>query len=140
MRRTLSIIIVVGLLACRGADGATGPQGATGAAGAAGAPGAPGAQGPAGAPGPTGANLTLTRVAALSNEFFQLPVDAGDATHPPIVSGYLSTDAVSGSWVQVSDAFSNASPFLTLQFTRGAWTVTMRNVEIGDTLILVVRY
>ena len=42
--------------------------------------------------------------------------------------------------MQVSDAFDVSGPFLTLQFARGAWTVSMRAVPIGDTAILVVRY
>jgi hypothetical protein len=137
MQRRSLIIIVVGLLACTGADGAMGPAGPAGPQGVAGAVGPMGPTGPAGA---TGSSLTLSRVAAASDVAFQLPADAGDATTPPIVAGYLSKNPTGGAWVQVSDAFSNDSPFLTLLFARGAWTVTMRNVEVGDSVILVVRY
>ncbi|PYP79864.1 MAG: hypothetical protein DMD35_07060 [Gemmatimonadetes bacterium] len=69
-----------------------------------------------------------------------MPADAGDATHPPAVTAYLSTNAAGGGWVQVSDAFDAGGPFITLQFTRGAWTVTMRSVPIGSTVIIVVHY
>jgi hypothetical protein len=85
-------------------------------------------------------SLTLSRVAAASDVAFQLPADAGDATHPPLVAGYLSSNPTGGAWVQVSDAFSVDTPFLALQFAREVWTVTMKNVEPGDTVILVVRY
>ena len=140
MPRRILFIVVVGLLACRGADGAVGP---TGPPGAQGAPGPAGVAGPAGAVGPaggTGSNLTLSRVAVASDVSFQLPADAGDATHPPLVAGYLSKNPAGGAWVQVSDAFSVDTPFLALQFAREVWTVTMKNVQPGDTVILVVRY
>jgi hypothetical protein len=136
-RRALYIVVVVGLLACRGADGATGPAGPQGTAGIAGPAGPPGPAGPAGA---SGTNLTLSKVAETNVVDFQLPADAGDETHPPTVSGYLSANPTGGAWVQVSDGFGVDQPFLTLQFGRGAWTVSMRSVPIGDTVILVVRY
>jgi hypothetical protein len=82
----------------------------------------------------------LSKVAETSVVDFQLPADAGDETHPPSVSGYLSANPTGGAWVQVSDGFGVDQPFLTLQFGRGAWTVSMRSVPIGDTVILVVRY
>ena len=137
-RRTL-IIVVVGLLACRGADGAVGPAGP---AGLQGAPGPTGVAGPAGPVGPAGAgtSLTLSKVAATSIVDFPLPANAGDATHPPIVSGYISSNPTGGSWVLVSDAFDVGGPFLTMQFSFGAWTATLRAVPIGDTVILVVNY
>jgi len=143
MPRRILFIVVVGLLACRGADGVMGPAGPPGPQGAQGAPGPTGIAGPAGPVGPSGAagvSLTLSRVAAASDVAFQLPADAGDATHPPLVAGYLSSNPTGGAWVQVSDAFSVDTPFLALQFARDVWTVTMRNVEPGDTVILVVRY
>ncbi|MFL5617713.1 MAG: hypothetical protein ACJ79A_04885 [Gemmatimonadaceae bacterium] len=146
MSRRILIIVVVGLLACRGADGAVGPagpQGVQGTPGTQGLPGSAGVAGPAGPVGPAGGIgtiLTLSKVAATSIVDFQLPAEAGDATRPPVVSGYLSANPAGGAWVQVSDAFDVGSPFLTLQFGRGAWTVTMRNVQIGDTVILVVHY
>lgn len=137
MRRRVLFIVVVGLLACRGADGAVGPSGPQGAAGPAGVAGPAGPTGPAGA---AGTNLMLSKVAETSVVDFQLPADAGDETHPPSVSGYLSANPTGGAWVQVSDGFGVDQPFLTLQFGRGAWTVSMRSVPIGDTVILVVRY
>ena len=137
MRRRVLFIVVVGLLACRGADGAMGPAGPQGAMGPAGVAGPAGPTGPAGS---AGTNLTLSKVAATSVVDFQLPADAGDETHPPVVSGYFSANPVGGAWVQVSDGFAVDQPFLTLQFGRGAWTVTMRQTPIGDTVILVVRY
>lgn len=143
MPRRILFIVVVGLLACRGADGAVGPAGPPGPPGVQGAAGPIGVAGPAGPVGPsgaTGSSLTLSRVAAASDVAFQLPADAGDATHPPLVAGYLSSNPTGGSWVQVSDAFSLDTPFLALQFSRDAWIVTMKNVEPGDTVILVVRY
>ena len=139
-RRTVLGIVVVGLLACRGADGAVGPAGPQGAPGSAGVAGPAGPIGPAGPAGASGTNLTLSKVAIGSVVDFQLPADAGDETRPPAVSGYISANPAGGAWVQVSDAFSLDSPFLTLQFTRGAWTVSMRSVPIGDTVILVVHY
>jgi hypothetical protein len=137
MRRRVLFIVVVGLLACRGADGAVGPAGPQGAAGPTGVTGPAGPTGPAGA---AGTNLMLSKVAVTSVVDFQLPADAGDETHPPSVSGYLSANPTGGAWVQVSDGFGVDQPFLTLQFGRGAWTVSMRSVPIGDTVILVVRY
>jgi hypothetical protein len=143
MQRRILFIVVVGLLACRGADGAVGPAGPQGVQGVQGAPGPTGIAGPAGPVGPAsgiGTSLTLTKVAATGVVDFQLPGEAGDATRPPVVSGYLSSNPAGGSWVQVSDAFDVGGPFLTLQFGRGAWTVSMRSVPIGDTVILVVHY
>jgi len=137
MPRRILFIVVVGLLACRGADGVMGPAGPPGPQGVQGAPGPTGVAGPSGA---AGVSLTLLRVAAASDVAFQLPADAGDATHPPLVAGYLSSNPTGGAWVQVSDAFSVDTPFLALQFARDVWTVTMKNVEPGDTVILVVRY
>jgi len=99
-----------------------------------------GPAGPVGPGGSSGASLTLSRVADAALVDFQLPADAGDATHPPAVTAYLSTNAAGGGWVQVSDAFDAGGPFITLQFTRGAWTVTMRSVPIGSTVIIVVHY
>jgi len=131
MNRRMTIIIVAGLLACRGADGAVGPPGP---------PGVAGAVGPAGPAGATGSSLTFSRVAAGSDVPFQLPADAGDATHPPLVTAYLSGNPAGGAWVQVADAFSNDTPFVALQFARDAWTVTVKNVPVGDTVIVVVRY
>ena len=140
MPRRILFIIVVGLLACRGADGVVGPAGPPGPQGVQGAPGPTGVAGPVGPSGAAGVSLTLSRVAAASDVAFQLPADAGDATHPPLVAGYLSSNPTGGAWVQVSDAFSTDTPFLALQFAREVWTVTMKNVEPGDTVILVVRY
>ena len=140
MPRRILFIVVVGLLACRGADGAVGPTGPPGVQGAPGPTGVAGPAGPVGPAGATGSNLTLSRVAVASDVAFQLPADAGDATHPPIVAGYLSSNPTGGSWVQVSDAFSVDTPFLALQVAREVWTVTMKNVQPGDTVILVVRY
>ena len=137
MQRRMTIIIVAGLLGCRGADGAVGPPGPPGVPGAV---GALGPAGPAGPSGPTGSSLTLSRVAEGSDVPFQLPADAGDATHPPLVTAYLSGNPTGGAWVQVSDAFSNDTPFVALQFARDAWTVTVKNVRAGDTVIIVVRY
>ena len=70
--------------------------------------------------------------AAGSDVPFQLPADAGDATHPPLVTAYLSGNPTGGAWVQVSDAFSNDTPFVALQFARDVWTVTVKNVRVGD--------
>jgi len=140
MPRRILFIVVVGLLACRGADGAVGPTGPPGVQGAPGPSGVAGPAGPVGPAGATGSNLTLSRVAVASDVAFQLPADAGDATHPPLVAGYLSSNPTGGAWVQVSDAFSVDTPFLALQFAREVWTVTMKNVQPGDTVILVVRY
>jgi hypothetical protein len=140
MKRRTLIIVVVGLLACRGADGAVGPPGPAGPQGAPGPTGIAGPAGPIGPAGGTNTSLTLSRVAATSIVDFPLPADAGDATHPPAVSAYLSSNPTGGSWVQVSDAFDVGGPFLTLQFARGAWTASMRAVPIGDTVILIVHY
>ena len=140
MPRRILFIVVVGLLAYRGADGAVGPTGPPGVQGAPGPTGVAGPAGPVGPAGATGSNLTLSRVAVASDVAFQLPADAGDATHPPLVAGYLSSKPTGGAWVQVSDAFSVDTPFLALQFARELWTVTMKNVQPGDTVILVVRY
>lgn len=137
MQRKMRIIIVAGLLGCRGADGAMGPQGPPGIPGAVGVAGPVGPAGPAGV---TGTSLTLSRVAEGSDVPFQLPADAGDATHPPLVTAYMTSNPTGGAWVQVSDAFSNGTPFVALQFARDAWTVTVRNAIVGDTIILVVRY
>ena len=140
MRRRVLFIVVVGLLACRGADGAVGPAGPPGVTGPAGVAGSAGPTGPAGPAGAVGTTLTLSQVAVTNVVDFQLPAEAGDDTHPPAVSGYLSANPTGGAWVQVSDAFGVDQPFLTLQFARGAWTVSMRSVPVGDTVILVVRY
>jgi len=143
MPRRILFIVVVGLLACRGADGVMGPAGPPGPQGAQGAPGPTGIAGPAGPVGPSGAaGVSLTPLACRGGERRRVPAsaDAGDATHPPLVAGYLSSNPTGGAWVQVSDAFSVDTPFLALQFARDVWTVTMKNVEPGDTVILVVRY
>ena len=140
MQRRIFIVVIAGLFACRGADGATGPAGPAGAQGASGPTGIAGPAGPVGPAGPTGSSLTLSRVAVTSIVDFPLPADAGDATHPPVVAGYLSSNPAGGAWVQVSDAFDVSAPFLTLQFARGTWTASMRAVPVGDTVILVVHY
>lgn len=137
MNRRLIVVLVAGLLGCKGADGAMGPAGPQGATGVAGIQGPVGPAGPGGA---TGSSLTMSRVAATSDVVFQLPAAVGDATHPPITIGYLSGNPAGGSWVQVSDAFSVDAPFLTFQFTAGAWTVRMKNTPIGFTAIVVVSY
>lgn len=137
MHRRMTIIIVAGLLGCRGADGAMGPQGPPGIPGAVGVAGPVGPAGPAGV---TGTSLTLSRVAEGSDVPFQLPADAGDATHPPLVTAYMTSNPTGGAWVQVSDAFSNDTPFVALQFARDAWTVTVKNMRVGDTVVLVARY
>jgi hypothetical protein len=133
-RRLLALAVLGMLSSCRGADGAMGPAGADGPAGPIGLPG------PAGPAGPSGATLTFQQSVVAMDVVFPLPAAAGDATHPPLASGYVSGDPVGGSWVQVSDAFSVDSPFLAFRFTGGAWTITMKNAPIGFSAILVVKY
>jgi hypothetical protein len=143
--------MVVGLLAlslaCAGKDGATGPMGPQGPQGVQGVPGAAGPQGPAGATGPQGpigspgsTIISFRGVATVATVNALLPAAAGDAAHPPFVTGYITTDPLSGAWLLVSDAFSSGSAWIGMGFVNGAWVVTMHQVPIGDTVVINAIY